>query len=152
MNTKELVESSPIFKIIKKGLMVKYPWIKNVYVDSDEDIQKYHSMIFLNMDIDLPQLLQSVDATPSSWVHTEIMRKVWGRDHYDTVYLSTFVRDEDRDKMKEVQDDVEADVKRMQKSLAIPEEFRYKDKSFGVSSFRWVFPPPEQQPSPIVTN
>lgn len=152
MTTKEEVEKSPIFKIIKKGLMVKYPWIKNVYVDSDEDVQKYHSMLFINMDIDLPKLLQSADATIASWVNTEVMRKVWGRGHYDTVYLSTFVTDEDRDKMKDIQDDLEADVKRMQKSQAIPEEFRYNDKSFGVSSFKWIFPPPEQQPSPIVTN
>lgn len=153
MTTKEEVEKSPIFRIIRKGLMVKYPWIKNVYIDDDEDIEKYSSMIFFNVEIDAPQMLESVGATPEKWMDPTLWRRVWARDHYDSVYLTTFGSSVDREKLKELQDDLDADIKRMQKSQAIPSEFRdqYK-KTFGASSFRWNFPPPEPQPSPIVTT
>ena len=152
MTTKEEVEKSPIFRIIRKGLMVKYPWIKNIYIDDDEDVQKYSSMIFFDVEIDAPMMFESVGATPEKWMDTSLIRKVWARDYYDSVYLTTFGSSEDREKLKDLQDELDADVKRIQKSQAIPEEFRYKDKTFGASSFRWNFPPPEPQPSPIVTT
>jgi len=132
--------------------MVKYPWIKNIYIDNDEDVQKYSSMIFFDVEIDAPKMFESVGATPEKWMDTSLIRKIWRRDYYDSVYLTTFGSSEDRDKLKELQDDLDADVKRIQKSQAIPEEFRYKDKTFGASSFRWNFPPPEPQPTPIVTT
>lgn len=154
MTTKEEVEKSPIFRIIRRGLMVKYPWIKNVYIDNDEDVEKYSSMMFFNVDIDAPQMFESVGATPEKWMDPTMIRKVWRRDYYDSVYLSSFGSSEDRDKLKGLQDDLDADIKRIQKSQAIPSEYRDQfNKAFGASSFRWNFPPPEEeQPSPIVTT
>ena len=153
MTTKEEVEKSPIFRIIRRGLMVKYPWIKNVYIDNDEDVEKYSSMMFFNVDIDAPQMFESVGATPEKWMDPTMIRKVWRRDYYDSVYLTTFGSSEDRDKLKGLQDDLDADIKRIQKSQAIPSEYRNQfKKTFGASSFRWNFPPPEPQPSPIVTT
>lgn len=153
MTTKEEVEKSPIFKIIRKGLMVKYPWIKNIYIEDDEDVEKYSSMIFFNVDIDALQMLESVGATPEKWMDPTLWRRVWARDHYDSVYLTTFGSSEDRQKLKDLQDDLDADIKRIQKSQAIPSEYRDQfKKTFGASSFRWNFPPPEPQPSPIVTT
>lgn len=153
MTTKEEVEKSPIFRIIRKGLMVKYPWIKNIYIEDDEDVEKYSSMIFFNVDIDALQMLESVGATPEKWMDPTLWRRVWARDHYDSVYLTTFGSSEDRQKLKDLQDDLDADIKRIQKSQAIPSEYRDQfKKTFGASSFRWNFPPPEPQPSPIVTT
>ena len=40
MTTKEEVEKSPMFKIIKKAIMRKYPWIKDIYVGDEEDLMK----------------------------------------------------------------------------------------------------------------
>jgi hypothetical protein len=154
MTTKEEVEKSPIFRIIRRGLMVKYPWIKNVYIDNDEDVEKYSSMMFFNVDIDAPQMFESVGATPEKWMDPTMIRKVWRRDYYDSVYLSSFGSSEDRDKLKGLQDDLDADIKRIQKSQAVPSEYRDQfNKAFGASTFRWNFPPPEEeQPSPIVTT
>ena len=153
MTTKEEVEKSPIFRIIRKGLMVKYPWIKNVYIEDDEDIEKYSSMIFFNVEIDAPQMFEAVGATPEKWMDPTMIRRVWGREYYDSVYLTTFGSSEDRQKLKDLQDDLDVDVKRIQKSQAIPSEIRDQfKKTFGASSFRWNFPPPEPQPSPIVTT
>lgn len=154
MITKEEVEKSPIFRIIRRGLMVKYPWIKNVYIANDEDVQKYSSMIFFDVEIDAPQMFESVGATPEKWMDSAMIRKVWRRDYYDSVYLSTFGTSEDRDKLKGLQDELDADIKLIQKSQAIPSEYRDQfNKAFGASSFRWNFPPPEEeQPSPIVTT
>ena len=56
MNTKAEVESSPMFKIIKKAIMRKYPWIKDIYAGDEEDMRKYSSMLFLDADIDAQQL------------------------------------------------------------------------------------------------
>ena len=153
MTTKEEVEKSPIFRIIRRGLMVKYPWIKNAYIEDDEDIEKYSSMIFFNAEIDAPMMLESVGATPEKWMDPTLIRRIWGREYYDSVYLTTFGSSEDRQKLKDLQDDLDVDVKRIQKSQAIPSEYRDQfKKTFGASSFRWNFPPPEPQPSPIVTT
>jgi hypothetical protein len=71
MKTVEEVESSPIFRIIKKGVMRKYPWIKNIVSSDEESLQKYFSMLFLEADIDIVQLSEEMGWPLEEWVkHT----------------------------------------------------------------------------------
>jgi hypothetical protein len=142
MNTKAEVENSPIFKIIKKATMRKYPWIKDMYIRSDEDIKKYSSMLFIDITIDAQQLAEERGWTLESWVNPNLQRRAFGRNYANTVYLSIMFKPENSDEAMALQNEVDADMKRIQNSGSIPDEYKI-DKTFGISDIRYNFPPPD---------
>ena len=151
MKTKVEVESSPIFKIVKKAIMRKYPWIKNLYVGDEEDLTKYNSMTFLDMDIDALQMAEQHGMTPEFW----ITNPSWGfrnRPSYDSVYLTTMVSKDDYQEARDLQDEIESEMRRIQKSDVIPSEYK-SNKTFGISAFKHFYPPQQEQPdNTTITN
>ena len=148
MKTKVEVEASPIFKIVKKAIMRKYPWIKNIYVGDEESLTKYESMLFLDMDIDALKMVEEYEMTPEFW----ITNPSWGfrnQPYYESAYLSTMVSKGDYQEARDLQTDIEDEMRRVQKSDAIPSEYKI-NKRFGVSTFKHFYPP--QQGQPEVTN
>ena len=144
MTTKAEVESSPIFKIVKKAIMRKYPWIKDLYVGDEEDISRYNSMLFLDMDIDALKMVEEYEMTPEFW----ITNPSWGfrnRPSYDSVYLTTMVNKDDYQEARDLQDEVESEMRRIQNSDAIPSEYKI-NKRFGISTFKHFYPPQQEQP------
>jgi len=146
MTTKEEVESSPMFKIIKRAITRKYPWIKDMYVGNEEDISKYSSMLFLDADIDAQQLADEMGWTMEQWTAPDIQRRVYQKDHFDTVYLSIFFTKPFDEEARQLQNDIDDEMKRIQKSNAIPSEIKI-NKTLGLSNFRYNFPPPQEQPA-----
>ena len=145
MKTKEEVESTPIFKIIKRAIMMKYPWIKDIYVGDEEDLNKYNSMIFLYMDIDAIQMAEQHGMTPEFW----ITNPSWGffnKPYYDSVYLTTMVNKDDYQDARDLQNEIENEMKRIQKSNAIPSEYKI-NKTFGLSTIKHIYPPQQEQPT-----
>lgn len=143
MTTKEEVEKSPIFRIVKRAIMRKYPWIKNIYIGNEEDINKYSSMIFLDADIDAKQLADEKGWVFESWASPDIQKRLYNKDHFDTVYLSVMYTKEYNDDARDLQNELEAEMKRIQRSDAIPSDIKI-NKTFGLSNFRYHFPPEEQ--------
>ena len=146
MNTKEEVEKSPMFKILKKAIMRKYPWIKNIYAGNEEDMRKYSSMLFLDSDIDAKQLADEKGWTLESWVDPDIQRRLYNRNHFDTVYLSVLFTKPSDDDARKLQNEIEEEMKRIQKSDAIPSDIKI-NKTLGLSNFRYNFPLPQEQPA-----
>ena len=139
MKTKEEVESSPIFKIVKKATMMKYPWIKDMYMGDEETLTKYNSMLFLDMDIDAQQMADQYGWDLEPWVR---IGYTWDNNPYfETVYLSTMVKKGDDQQARALQNDIEDQIKRIQKSNAIPSEYKI-DKTIGINTIRYHFPPP----------
>ena len=152
MNTKEEVENSPMFKIIKKATMRKYPWIKDMYIKSDEDVKKYSSMLFIDIDIDAQDLIDQYGWTLEPWVTPDMQRRAFGKNHTDSVYLSVMFTKDGSQEAIDLQNEVEADMKRIQRSDAIPSDIKI-DKTFGISNIRYNFPPPQEQPdNTTITN
>ena len=148
MKTKEEVEASPIFRIVKKGIMRKYPWIKNVISSDDESIQKYYSMLFLEAYVDIKELSEEMGWKMERWVE-DSGRYTWSlRTHMDSPYLSMFFDKDLYDEVRSLQEDVDTDLKRIQKSEAIPSEYKI-DKTMGFSNYRYKFPPPPPQEEPL---
>ena len=141
MKTKEEVESSPIFKIVKKAIMRKYPWIKDIYAGDEEDLTKYSSMLFLDADIDAQQLADEKGWTMESWVAPDVQRRTHNRDYFDTVYLSVLFTKPFYEESRELQNDIDGEMKRIQKSDVIPSDIKI-NKTLGLSTFRYNFPPP----------
>ncbi len=140
MTTKEEVESSPMFKIIKRAITRKYPWIKDMYVGNEEDISKYSSMLFLDADIDAQQLADEMGWTMEQWTAPDIQRRVYQKDHFDTVYLSIFFTKPIDEEARQLQNQIEEEMRRIQKSDAIPSDVKIS-KTIGLSNFRYNFPP-----------
>ena len=141
MNTKAEVESSPMFKIIKRAIMRKYPWIKDIYAGDEEDMRKYSSMLFLDADIDAQQLADEKGWTLESWAAPDIQRRTHNRNYFDTVYLSVLFTKPSDEEARELQNDIDDEMKRIQKSNAIPSDIKI-NKTLGLSRFRYNFPPP----------
>ena len=146
MNTKAEVESSPMFKIIKKAIMRKYPWIKDIYAGDEEDMKKYSSMLFLDADIDAQQLADENEWTLEQWVNPDLQRRIYNRDHFNTVYLSVLFTKPSDEEARALQNDIEDEMKRIQKSNAIPSDIKI-GKTLGLSNFRYNFPPQQEQPA-----
>jgi hypothetical protein len=146
MNTKAEVESSPMFKIIKKAIMRKYPWIKDIYAGDEEDMKKYSSMLFLDADIDAQQLADENEWTLEQWVNPDLQRRIYNRDHFNTVYLSVLFTKPSDEEARALQNDIDDEMKRIQKSNAIPSDIKI-GKTLGLSNFRYNFPPQQEQPA-----
>jgi len=140
--TKEEVENSYEFKLIKKILKREFPWIIDVLLPSDEEINQY-SLIFVNVLID-PYMLQR----ETGWPFNSYMKFYFGTDNtflhthepyaYSTAYLTTMY-DVPREDSNYIQEDIEKTMKQIAKSPAIPEDLKLgKDRQFVVGS--WLVP------------
>jgi hypothetical protein len=135
-----------MFKIIKKAIMRKYPWIKDIYAGDEEDMKKYSSMLFLDADIDAQQLADENEWTLEQWVNPDLQRRIYNRDHFNTVYLSVLFTKPSDEEARQLQNDIDDEMKRIQKSNAIPSDIKI-GKTLGLSNFRYNFPPPQEQPA-----
>jgi hypothetical protein len=150
MKTKEEVEASPIFRIVKKGLMRKYPWIKKVMSSDDESIQKYTSMLFLEVDIDIKELADQQGWTLEPWVSDSKVYSWRGNKFTSSPYLGILVTNLYSDQARDLQNEIDSDIKRMQKSDVIPSEYKI-DKTMGISNFIYYYPTP-QPDNTTITN
>jgi hypothetical protein len=150
MKTKEEVEASPIFRIVKKGLMRKYPWIKKVMSSDDESIQKYTSMLFLEVDIDIKELADQQGWTLEPWVSDSKVYSWRGNKFTSSPYLGILVSNLYSDQARDLQNEIDSDIKRMQKSDVIPSEYKI-DKTLGISNFIYYYPTP-QPDNTTITN
>ena len=150
MKTKEEVEASPIFRIVKKGLMRKYPWIKKVMSSDDESVQKYTSMLFLEVDIDIKELADQQGWTLEPWVTDSKVYSWRGNKFTSSPYLGILVSNLYSDQARDLQNEIDSDIKRMQKSDVIPSEYKI-DKTLGVSNFIYYYPTP-QPDNTTITN
>ena len=150
MKTKEEVEASPIFRIVKKGLMRKYPWIKKVMSSDDESIQKYTSMLFLEVDIDIKELADQQGWTLEPWVSDSKVYSWRGNKFTSSPYLGILVSNLYSEQARDLQNEIDSDIKRMQKSDVIPSEYKI-DKTLGISNFIYYYPTP-QPDNTTITN
>ena len=150
MKTKEEDEASPIFRIVKKGLMRKYPWIKKVMSSDDESVQKYTSMLFLEVDIDIKELADQEGWTLEPWVTDSKVYSWRGNKFTSSPYLGILVSNLYSDQARDLQNEIDSDIKRMQKSDVIPSEYKI-DKTLGISNFIYYYPTP-QPDNTTITN
>lgn len=123
--TVDQVKDSYMFRIIKRALMKKYPWIKDVEVD-EEDFENYKHNIFINVFVDPSILADENDWTVASWVEP-------GYDAGST--LGMFFRD--RGSFSYINDEVNDFLYNVTNSPAIPEDLRLPSQrnTFAISSF-----------------
>jgi len=136
--TKEELEKSPMFRVVKRSLLRKYPFIKDVIID--DEIDKYESMWFVDLIIDANQANELYNLGGLNEFVNK--RYFWNKDqeYYDAVYLSLYFTD--TDKSRDLQREMENDVRHVQRA-DITKEFRLP-KTFGISNFKHILPPYEE--------
>jgi hypothetical protein len=147
--TKDEVESSYEYKLIKRILKREYPWIIDIRVPSDEEINQYN-LIFLDVFVD-PFILQKQTGWPMVSYLRYYLDKRLGHhlpNTYETSYLATMFN-VDREQTQDIQADVEKTMKSVSTSNAIPEDLKIrKGRSFVVGS--WIIPEIKEIPSDAV--
>ena len=123
--TREELENNYEYKVTKKALMREFPFIKDVYVKDDNDIDKWSSNIYLDLIID-----------PFAFAHQYGFR-VWGSvinylkrgEEYMSPYISIFIGDDDRVELASpINKAMEELMDGVHKSPAIPYELKLGKK------------------------
>jgi hypothetical protein len=119
--TREQLENNYEYKVTKKALMREFPFIKDVHVKDDDDINKWVRYIYIDLIVD-----------PFAFAHQYGFR-VWGPiinalkrgEDYMSAYLSLFIGDPDRVELASpVNKAMEELMDGIHQSPAIPHELK----------------------------
>ena len=132
--TEEEFIQSPLYRLIQKYLVKKYPWIKGITPYKEFD--KFDTLHFIDAIIDIDKLIEVVGSkfrwsTTSKfrWSTTPSTIKLLGLNPIgNTPFLRLLVTREGNEeqiaKLDEIQKIVEEDVKKLQRSMVVPEEYK----------------------------
>lgn len=123
--TKEEVENSYVFKVVRRALMNELPYIKGVHVD-EKLFDSTNTLIFLTLDFD-PFILSLQYNIPFAKIWLNYLRMV-GED--TTSVPGIFFKPEYREKVDSITKEIEALVNEIQKSPAIPNEYKIGKKMY----------------------
>lgn len=123
--TKEEIENSYVFKVVRRALMNELPYIKGVHVD-EKLFDTTNSIIFLTLDFD-PFILSLQYNIPFAKIWLNYLRMV-GED--TTSVPGIFFKPEYREKVDSITKEIEALVNEIQKSPAIPNEYKIGKKMY----------------------
>jgi hypothetical protein len=128
--TREELENNYEYKIAKKALKREFPFVKDVTVRDDEDINKWTYNLYLQIVIN-PFILSTTYGYPVwRWVSTPLKRG----EPYWSSHLSMFVDTDHSDDMRKLQAKMEEVLKGIHNSPALPSELKL-DKQLMVGSF-----------------
>jgi hypothetical protein len=123
--TKEEIENSYVFKVVRRALMNELPYIKGVHVD-EKLFDSTNTLIFLTLDFD-PFILSLQYNIPFAKIWLNYLRMV-GED--TTSVPGIFFKPEYREKVDSITKEIEALVNEIQKSPAIPNEYKIGKKMY----------------------
>ena len=124
--TEEEFIQSPLYRLIQKYLVKKYPWIKGITPYKEFD--KFDTLHFIDAIIDIDKLIEVV-GSKFRWSTSPSTIKLLGLNPIgNTPYLRLLVTREGNEeqiaKLDEIQRIVEEDVKKLQRSMLVPEEYK----------------------------
>ena len=121
--TKEEIENSYVFKVVRRALMNELPYIKGVHVD-ETSIKDTYTVVFLTLDFD-PFIFSLQYNIPFAKTWLNYLRLV---DEDKTSVPGIFFKPEHREKVDLKLKEIEALVNDIQKSPAIPNEYKIEKK------------------------
>lgn len=132
------VENNYEFKLMKKVLRQEYPWVLDVLVPKDEDINKYN-LIFLPIVID-PFILQKEVGLPiEAWIKRYLTDERYKQTYRQYAYVSSYIStmfNGDRDITRDLQEKVDILMKSVGRSPAIPDNLKLgKGRQFSSGEF-----------------
>jgi hypothetical protein len=139
--TQNEVENNYEFKLMKKVLRQEHPWVIDVLVPDDEEINKYN-LIFLQLIIDPFMLQQEVGLPLERWIKRYLVDERYKQMSRPYAYISAYIStmfNGDREITREIQDEVEKVMRSVGKSAAIPEDLKLR-KGRAFSPGEYIIP------------
>jgi len=136
--TKQEVESSLPFRAVKKILKKAYPFI--VRLEVPDDVEKYKSLIFLDIYIDIFKLMDimpkyEIDNFYMKYYLNATEKNIWGSSTFASFFDGAPIH-ERVVYFKPMVDDITKILSSVARSQAIPHELRLaNDRVFDVSNF-----------------
>ena len=132
------VENNYEFKLMKKVLRQEYPWIKDVLVPNDEEINKYN-LIFCPIVID-PFILQKEVGLPlERWIKRYLVDDYYKKKNRPYAYVSSYIStmfNGDRDISTLLQGELDILMRSVGRSAAIPNDLKMgKGRQFSSGEF-----------------
>jgi len=137
MNKQE-VESSLPFKAVKKILKKNYPFIVRLVVP--DDVEKYSSLIFLDIYIDIFKLMEimpkyELDNFYKKYYLNHSEQNIWGASSFAAFFNGANIHERIA-YFKPLIDDILKILHSVARSTAIPKELRLaNDRVFDISNF-----------------
>lgn len=129
--TREELENNYEYKVTKKALMREFPFIKDVFVKDDNDINKWMTTIYLDVIID-PFALTHQYGLP---IWNVIIKYLKLGEEYTSPYISIFIGSNDRVELASpINRAMEELMDGVHKSPAIPYELKL-GKELKLGSF-----------------
>ena len=137
MNKQE-VETSLPFRAVKKILKRAYPFI--VRLEVPEDVEKYTSLIFIDIYIDIYKLMEimpkyEIDTFYMKYYLSSAEKNIWGSSTFGTFFQGDTAK-ERIDYFRPMVDDILKILHSVAKSAAIPQELKLaNNRTFDISNF-----------------
>jgi hypothetical protein len=130
--TKEEIENTYEFKIMKKVVMKEFPFIKDVFISEDDNKQlnEYKYIYSISAKID-PFIMTNLYGGQVWSLVIDMMRK---NGYYSSIFLTTFVRPEDRDPISKISNELKSLVWSIHNTETLPREFKL-DKHIQLDTF-----------------
>jgi hypothetical protein len=126
MSRRDHVLSNGEFKIIRKILKREFPYIKDVVPSIVLD--DYNTVTFLDIILDTPTFEETLGVQMSNIIKNMYKNEL-ERGEYNTSYLPSAYRRDDKEALVDFHDNVRDTLKRINKSSAVPDEMRLKPKA-----------------------
>jgi hypothetical protein len=130
--TKEEIENTYEFKIIKKVVMKEFPFIKDVFISEDDNKQldDYNYTYYISAKID-PFIMTNLYGGQVWSLLIDMMKK---NGYYSSTFMTTFVRPEDRDPISKISNELKSLVWSIHNTETLPREFKL-DKHIQLDTF-----------------
>lgn len=128
--SKEQVEDNFEFKIVKKLIKQKFPWILDVNIDADA--LKTYDTLFLDLIVDYDNLSEIFDSKMENFV-----RGYWerGKD-FVSAFLNVPFSSVTYEEARDLSQDVDKVANSVRKSPALPREMKLpQNRPFGIGNF-----------------
>ena len=131
--TIEELKNTYEFKLVKKIIMREYPFVKDITVKEESDINRWTYIMYLEFVID-PFILSNMLQIPVWYLTVERLKR--GEPHWSTS-LTLFFAGTNEDKLnviRNVNKQMENLMKEIHETPAIPKELKL-DKVFNIGSY-----------------
>ena len=126
--TPEEIYNVYVFKLIKRILKKKFPWIKDVFV-RQEDLDKY-TRIFLNFDFDPIEFSEAYGHKTKAWIQMMI-----DEGKYLDYSYPNLINDMYYEEYKKVRDGIRSVIKDVTDNPALPYEYKFDNRSFDLGTW-----------------
>ncbi len=116
------------FKLIKRLIKKKFPWIKDVFVRKVDTI--VYKTIFLNFDFDPNEFSETYGFPTKKWIQEMI-----DKGEYIDLSYPNLINDMQYEEYRRIRDDIKRTIKDVSENPALPDEFKFDNRGIAIGSW-----------------